>query len=71
MGKLVLGRVGCGELLRCMTLESAVLLEGAKFKPFDISQGVAQGCSLSPILFSTFINELLNEVVKAGIGKSI
>ena len=48
--------------------ESAVLLEGEKSKPFDISQGVAQGCSLSPILFSIFINQLLDEVEKAGLG---
>ena len=48
--------------------ESAALLEGEKSKPFDISQGVAQGCSLSPILFSIFINQLLDEVEKAGLG---
>ena len=35
---------------------------------FDISQGVAQGCSLLPTLFS---NQLLDEVEKAGIGISI
>ena len=45
--------------------ESAVLLEGEKSKPFDISQGVAQGCSLSPILFSIFINQLLDDMYVA------
>ena len=48
--------------------QSAVLLER------DISeqgQGVAQGCSMSPILFSIYINQLLNEVEKAGIGITV
>ena len=50
---------------------SAVLLEGEKSKQFHISQGVAQGCSMSPILFSIFINQLLDEVEKAGFGITI
>ena len=29
---------------------------------FSVEQGVAKGCSLSPILFSVFINDLLKEV---------
>ena len=33
---------------------SAVLLEGEKSKQFHIGQGVAQGCSMSPILFLHF-----------------
>ena len=35
---------------------------------FSVEQGVAQGCSLSPILFSVFINNLLKEVEEAGVG---
>ena len=42
--------------------KSAVLLDGEKSNMFNIEQGVAQGCSLSLILFSVFINDLLKEV---------
>ena len=54
-----------------------MLLEGEKSKTFSLEQGMAQGCSLSPILFSVFINDLLIEVEEAGLevqlnnGKSI
>ena len=47
---------------------SAILLEGEKSKPFNIGQGVAQGCSMSPILVYIFINQLLDEVEKAEFG---
>ena len=47
---------------------SAVLLDGEKSAPFSVEQGVAQGCSLSPILFSVFINDLLKELEKAELG---
>ena len=53
--------VGCGENMYAIT-RSAVLLEGEKSKQFHIGQGVAQGCSMSPILFSIFINQLLDEI---------
>ena len=45
---------------------SALLLDGEKSKMFSVEQGVAQGCSLSPILFSVFINDLLKEVYRRG-----
>ena len=47
---------------------SAVLLDGEQSAAFSVDQGVAQGCSLSPILFSVFINDLLKEVDQAGLG---
>ena len=49
--------------------KSAVLLDGERLEAFGVEQGVAQGCSLSPIiLFSVFINGLLREVEEAEIG---
>ena len=47
---------------------SAVLLEGDKSEVCNVEQGVAQGCSLSPILFSMFINGRLVAVEQAGLG---
>ena len=44
------------------------MLDGEKSASFSVEQGVAQGCSLSPILFSVFINDLLKEVEKAELG---
>ena len=48
--------------------KSTVLLEGEKSDTFTIEQGVAQGCSLSPILFSVFINDLLKELEQTVLG---
>ena len=48
--------------------KSVVLLEGKKSDMFTIEQGVPQGCSLSPILFSVFIHDLLKEVHQTGFG---
>ena len=50
---------------------SAILLVGEKSPAFRVGQGVAQGCSLSPILFSAFINGLLKAVEEAGLGIEI
>ena len=53
-GNLGLG-VGCGEIIiknMYDITQSAVLLEGKLSEQFNIGQGVAQGCSMSPILFS-------------------
>ena len=57
------------EIAICVELlEGAVLLEGEQLATFNVEQGVAQGCSLSPILFSVFINGLLKEVEQAELG---
>ena len=48
---------------------SAVLLEGERSAVFGLEQGVAQGCSLSPILFSVFINDLLRSNLAYSSGK--
>lgn len=50
---------------------STILLEGEKSAAFRVEQGVARGCSLSPILFSVFINGLLKDVEEAGLGIEI
>ena len=42
-----------------------MLLEREKSAIFSVEQGVAQGCSLSPILF---INDLLKDVEQAELG---
>ena len=51
--------------------QSSVLLEGEKSQLFNIGQGVVQGCSMLPILFFIFTNQLLDEVEKAGIDITI
>ena len=43
-------------------------IEGEKSDSFNVEQGVSQRCSLSPILFSVFINDLLNEVEQVELG---
>ena len=47
---------------------SKSVLEGEKSDTFKVEQGVAQGCSLSPVLFSVFINDLLIVVEHTGFG---
>ena len=45
------GRMWCVIKKMYMSSRNAVLLEGEKSDLFNVEQGVAQGCSLSPILF--------------------
>ena len=57
----VKGRMWCVIKKMYEASKSTVLLEGEKSAMFSVEQGVAQGCSLSLILFSVFINDLLQE----------
>ena len=45
-----------------------VQLEGERSDTFSLDYCVARDCSLSPTLFSFFVNDLLIEVEKAGLG---
>ena len=47
----VKGRMWCVIKKMYMSSRSKVLLEGEKSDSFNVEQGVAQGCSLSPYNF--------------------
>ena len=47
---------------------SSVLLNGAASKPFPILQGVRQGAILSPLLYSVYVDELLDLLKESGLG---
>ena len=61
----VKGRMWCVIKKMYESSRSAVLLEGEKLDSFNVEQ--AQDCSLSNILFSLVINDLLKEVEQAGL----
>ena len=50
---------------------SCVSIDGQLGEFFDASNGVAQGDTLSPILFSLFINSILEEIQGQNLGVSI
>ena len=52
-------------------VESCVLLGSEKTDFFGIDEGVRQGCVLSPILFSIFINKLATDVINSGLGITV
>ena len=45
-----------------------IILEREKSEVFNVEQGMARGCSSSPILFSACINDLLKGVEEAELG---
>ena len=52
-------------------LQSAVLVEGEPSRAVPLLQGVRQGCPLSPILFSCYINNLVCRLKEKGYGVDI
>jgi hypothetical protein len=53
------------------TVESAVLVGEESTEWFELQAGVRQGCVMSPVLFSLFINGLARELKKRGQGVDI
>ena len=51
--------------------KSAMMLDGEISKYFDILQGVAQGCTLSPTLFKVFTNDLILAIESAQQGVKV
>ena len=45
-------------------VQSSVLVGDEQTKAFDLHTGVRQGCVMSPVLFSFFINGLAREIKK-------
>ena len=52
-------------------LRSSVLVEGEPSEDAPLLQGVRQGCPLSPILFSCYINNLVSRLKENGYGVDI
>ena len=53
------------------TVQSAVLIGDEKTEWFELYTGVRQGCVMSPILFSLFVNGLAREIKVVGKGVQV
>jgi hypothetical protein len=53
------------------SIESCVLVDGLKTDWFGVDVGVRQGCVLSPVLFSMYIDGLARELKDRGLGVKI
>ena len=49
-------------------VSSCVMVDGDTTEWFDTLMGVRQGCVISPVLFSTFINGFAKELINSGVG---
>lgn len=49
-------------------IRQSVLVDGQQTEYIRASQGVRQGCPISPVLFSIFIEEMVHELRKGGVG---
>ena len=52
-------------------VQSAVLVGEEQTEWFDLSTGVRQGCVMSPVLFSLFINGLAREIIEKTVGVAV
>ena len=50
------------------TVQSSVLVDGEQTEMFELNMGVRQGCVMSPVLFSFFINGLAKEIKEKTAG---
>ena len=62
-----------GKLLRIIksmytNAEAQLSINGKLGKPFKVTRGVAQGCTLSPLLFDIYIYDLLSSFRDQGLG---
>jgi hypothetical protein len=65
-----------GKMWRMITniynkVESCVLVDGATTSWFEVEVGVRQGCVVSPILFSIFVDGLARKIKESGLGVGI
>ena len=50
-----------------LTSKANVKIDDQYSETFNIMKGVKQGCSLSPILFNLFINDIIHDFSELGI----